>query len=321
MRRAPPSASEADAFAILEAVRRAALAVLSAALALAAPAAAHASYPWPLKPFNRPHAIRGYFNDPRRDFVGDEIASSFHFGVDISAPDGTSIYAVAGGTVSRHFDYVTVTTPGGRDFGYWHIVPEVQQGQYVGEGAFLGRIQRGWGHVHFAESMNGVYLNPLRPGALAPYYDTISPTVAAVTITRGGKPVDATRVSGVVDLTCDAFDIPPLAPPAPWQDTRVTPVLLRWRIEREDGGPATKWKTAIDFRFALLPNSLFNLVYAPGTRPNRAGRPGRYVFYLKAGWSSAKLANGEYRLRVGAWDTRGNSAFGALPFTIANAKR
>ena len=302
-------------------MRRASLAVLAAAVALAAPAVAHASYPWPLKPFDRPHAIRGYFNDPREDFAGPEPSYSFHFGIDISAADGAPVYAVEAGRASTPPDAVTVTTASGHDFGYWHVDAAVKEDEHVEAGQLIGYVKPGWGHVHFAENVNGVYLNPLRPGALTPYTDTTSPTVAAVTITRAGKPVDPRRVSGVVSLTCDAYDIPPLAPRPPWRDTRVTPALVRWRIYRADGRPAMRWKTAVDFRFALLPSALFNLVYAPGTRQNRAGRPGRYVFYLKAGWSSAKLRNGSYKLLVGAWDTRGNSAFGALPFTIANAKR
>lgn len=320
---APPAdrGAEPTRWRYLTAVRRARLAFVCVAVSLTAPAAAHASYPWPLKSFGRPHAIRGYFNDPRRDFEGENLNSSFHFGIDISAVDGLGVYAVAGGVVSRHTHYVTVTTPDGRDFGYWHIDPVVEQGQQVGQGTLVGRAEAGWRHVHFAESLNGVYLNPLRPGALSPYYDTTSPTVAAVSITRGGKPVDPANVTGIVDLTCDAYDIPSLAPPPPWRDTRVTPVLIRWRILRADGRPVTRWRTAIDFRFTLMPNALFNLVYAPGTRQNRAGRPGRYVFYLKAGWSSAKVPNGAYRLKVGGWDTRGNSAFGSLPFTIANQTR
>ncbi|HYZ75959.1 MAG TPA: M23 family metallopeptidase [Gaiellaceae bacterium] len=305
---------------------RVSLAVLAAAVMLAAPASATqgpamSSYPWPLRPFKRPHAIRGYFNDPRQDFVGDEPSSSFHFGIDIAAFDGAGVYAVEAGRASRHADYVTVTSAGGRDFGYWHIDPAVAQDQHVEAGDLLGRVQRGWGHVHFAENVNGVYLNPLRPGALSPYTDTTSPTVAAVAITRAGKPVDPAHVTGVVSLTCDAYDIPPLAPPPPWRDTRVTPVLIRWRIYRARGRPVMRWRTAIDFRFSLKPNALFTLVYAPGTAQNRADRPGRYVFYLKEGWSSAKLPNGDYRLKVGAWDSRGNSAFGSLPFTIDNPKR
>jgi murein DD-endopeptidase MepM/ murein hydrolase activator NlpD len=316
----------------LNAVRRAVLALLCAVLALVLPAAAgskaaphrgagHESYPWPLKPFDRPHPIRGNFNDPRVEFVGEDLSSNFHFGVDISAPDLAPVYAVAPGIASRHADYVDVLSGGGRDFGYWHVTPAVENGQAVAQGDLLGHVQRGWGHVHFAENVNGVYVNPLRRGALTPYYDPTSPTVAAVRIMRGGKPVLPTSVSGVVDLVCDAYDLPAMALPSPWQGTRVTPALIRWRILRASGRPATRWKKAVDFRFALLPNAAFNLVYAPGTKQNRAGRPGRYVFYLKAGWSSAKLPNGSYKLLVGAWDTRGNSAFGALPFTIANAKR
>jgi peptidase M23-like protein len=302
-------------------LRRAALALLAAVLALAAPAAARAAYPWPIKSFTRAHPIRGYFNDPRLLFEENELQSSFHFGVDISAADGTGVYAVAGGVVSLHSDYVTVTAPDGRDFGYWHIDPVVAQGQPVGGGALLGQIRAGWGHVHFAESRNGVYVNPLRLGALSPYTDTTSPTVAGVAMSRAGKAVDPTRVAGVVNLTCDAYDVPPLPPPKPWRDSRVTPALIRWRIIRATGRPATRWRTAVDFRAALEPSELFNLIYAPGTKQNRANRPGRYVFYLKLGWSSAKLPNGDYRLKVGAWDTRGNSAFGSLPFTIANATR
>jgi hypothetical protein len=302
-------------------VRRASLAVLAAAVALAAPSAASPSYQWPLKPFDRPHAIRGFFNDPREDFGGAEPSSSFHFGVDISAADGAAVYAVEAGRVSRPPGSLTVTTASGRDFGYWHVDPAVAEGERVETGQLIGHVERGWGHVHLAENVNGVFLNPLRPGGLTPYTDTTSPTIAALTITRAGKPVSPAHVSGVVSLTCDAYDVPTLPLPFPWRDTRVTPALIRWRIFHVDGRPATRWRTAIDFRLGLLQNVLYNLVYAPGTRQNRAGRPGRYVFYLKLGWQSAKLRNGDYRLKVGAWDTRGNSAFGSLPFTIANPKR
>jgi Peptidase family M23 len=310
---------------------RRALLLLAAALALALPAAAGShpkphrltGYPWPLKPFDQPHPVRGNFDDPRVDFVGDELSSNFHFGIDISAADGTPVYAVAPGIASRHADYVDVLSSSGRDFGYWHIAPAptVKNRRAVKQGQLLGHVLPGWGHVHFAENLNGVYVNPLRRGALTPYTDTTPPTVEAVTITRAGRTVNPAKVSGVVDLTCDAYDVPQEDPPWPWQQTRVTPALIRWRIVREDGQPATGWKTAVDFRFALLPDGLFNLVYAPGTKQNRANRPGRYVFYLKEGWSSARLANGSYRLVVGAWDTRGNAGYGTLSFTIANETR
>lgn len=309
-------------------MRRAVL-LLAAVLALAVPAAAgsHArarhftGYPWPIKPFDQEHAVRGNFDDPRVDFYGNELSSNFHFGVDIAAADLTPVYAVTAGIATSHTDYVDVLTSSGRDFGYWHIAPATKHRRFVRQGELLGHVERGWGHVHFAENLNGVYVNPLRRGGLTPYVDTTDPTVEAVTITRAGKRVDPATVSGIVDLTCDAYDVPEVDPPWPWQQTRVTPALIRWRIVRADGQSATRWKTAVDFRFALLPNGLFTLVYAPGTKQNRAGRPGRYVFYLREGWSSAKLPNGSYRLVVGAWDTRGNGGYGSLSFTIANEQR
>jgi hypothetical protein len=299
------------------------LAALACALAL--PGTARASYGWPLKPFDRAHPIRGYFNDPRRDFVGDELQSAFHFGIDISAHDGTPVYSVAPGLVSRHAHYVTVT--GARsDFGYWHIDPVVRQGQSVARGTLLGTIQTAWGHVHFAESVNGIYLNPLRPGALAPYRDRTPPVVNSLGIGLAGKPVDPTRVSGPVDLTCDAYDVPPLAPLVPWQHTRVTPALVRWRLVRPTfrffaPESVVPWQTAADFRFALLPGSLFNLVYAPGTRQNRATRPGRYNFYLAQAWPSSRVPDGLYRLEVAVSDERGNTTNRSLPLTIANGAR
>ena len=54
-----------------------------------------APYPWPVKPFNRQHPVRAYFNDPR---ILD-ASHAFHFGIDVSAPNGTAVYAVAPGTV------------------------------------------------------------------------------------------------------------------------------------------------------------------------------------------------------------------------------
>src|SRR5512132_506344 len=51
-------------------------------------------YGWPVKPFNRQHPVRAYLNDPRN---GDGDAKSFHFGIDITAPTGTPVYAIAAG--------------------------------------------------------------------------------------------------------------------------------------------------------------------------------------------------------------------------------
>src|SRR5207244_3505053 len=97
-----------------------------------------------------------------------------------------------------------------------------------------------------------------------------------------------------------------------WDDTRVTPALIRWRILRGITGGQAPWKTAVDFRSSLMPSALFNLVYAPGTRQNRAGRPGNYNFYLRQAWRSTRLRDGPYRLQVAAFDSRRNSGASRL---------
>ena len=53
------------------------------------------TYCWPLEPFDSPHPVRAYFNDPRIA----EASEAFHFGIDISAPNGTPVYAVEAGVV------------------------------------------------------------------------------------------------------------------------------------------------------------------------------------------------------------------------------
>ena len=85
-------------------------------------------YSWPVKPFDEQHPVRGFFRDPR---IGDHGGSSFHTGVDVSAPDGTAVYAVTPGRVSIEGPQIVAVQSAGRDFGYWHILPAVQHGQRV----------------------------------------------------------------------------------------------------------------------------------------------------------------------------------------------
>ena len=78
-------------------------------------------YPWPLKPFDTAHPVRGYFNDPR--IAGTSRA--FHFGIDISAPNGTPVHAVRGGVVHLEGTRSLAVSDGDVDFGYWHVIPAV----------------------------------------------------------------------------------------------------------------------------------------------------------------------------------------------------
>src|SRR5579859_7237437 len=117
--------------------------VAAGVAALCAPAFAHA-YGWPVKPFDQQHAIRGAFDDPR-------MGGSFHFGVDISVPDGTTVYAVAPGTVFRYSDAIAVRQPNGHEFSYWHVQATVPEHSYVEAGEQIGYVRYGFEHVHFAE--------------------------------------------------------------------------------------------------------------------------------------------------------------------------
>src|SRR4051794_6858860 len=209
------------------------------ACALAASGTASA-YSWPVKPFNRMHPIRGAFDDPRFHLGSEGALSAFHSGIDIAAKDGTPVYSVERGSVTAHAADVTVTSRSGRGFGYWHIRPVVHTGQRVRKHQLLGYIGRGWGHVHFAESINRQYRNPLRPRALTPYIDHVAPTVASVSLQSGGAAVDTRRVSGTVDAVAEIYDTPPRLPAPPWQVARLTPAVGWWGVGR-GGGAVSGW--------------------------------------------------------------------------------
>lgn len=292
------------------------VAIVVAAFATAAPA--NASYGWPLRPFRAQHPVRGFFGDPR--IAGS--SHTIHFGIDISGPNGAAVYATVDGVASinpRHSDSVLVTA-GRRRFEYWHVVPSIRPGQrVVAYRTVIGHIEKPWAHVHFSEAESGVYVNPLRPGALQPYVDRTAPTVHAVTFEHGGRPAGA-RVSGTLDLVAEAFDTTPLAVPAPWNDRPVAPALVEWRLVGGRATASAAWRVAVDFRGAL-PSAAYPSIYAAWTRQNRPSKRnghGRYRYYLARGLDTRSLPNGSYRVVVRASDTAGNTTSFTRVFTVAN---
>jgi len=271
------------------------------------------SYSWPLEPFNEPHPVRAYLNDPR--IFGRSRA--FHFGVDISAPNGTPAFAVEAGIVHLEDARAISVAAETVEFGYWHVIPVVQHLEQVARHQLLGHIDAPWLHVHFAERRDGSYHNPLRAGALTPWEDHTRPGVTHVTFSRAGTELPPDRVYGSVDVIAEAYDTPPIAVPAPWNDLPVTPARLRWRLLRGDE-VVRPWHTPVDFRDTLLPQSAFDRIYAPGTRQNHAEKPGLYRFYLAHTWSTDLLGDGMYKLQVQAIDLAGNSGIRTQPFSIAN---
>ena len=191
------------------------------AFALLVPAAASA-YGWPIRPFYQQHL------DPRvlqRSAALRRRGPGFHFGVDISAPDGTPVYAIEPGTRPRAHGQTVSVFPkrGGHQLSYWHVVPAVVTGQRVRRHQLIGHVVVGAGHVHLAEYKDGTYINPLRLGGLAPYIDDTVPQIPSLTFLSSGRPIPPEGVTGTVDITAEAFDTPPVPLPLPWNQVIYTP--------------------------------------------------------------------------------------------------
>jgi hypothetical protein len=267
---------------------------------------ARPGYGWPVKPFNRQHPVRANLNDPRN---GHGDAKSFHFGIDITAPVGGPVYAVHAGQVFLTRGRMAVAVKGATNtFGYWHVRPAVRNHQIVRLHQLLGHVvdEGGGAHVHFAERdrRNGRYLNPLRPGAIGPYVDRTPPRVATVEFLRGGREVDANALSGRVDVVAEISDTAPLLVPAPWSHLPVTAARIRWSLiqgSRQIRVP----RTVIDSDH-MLPGTMYDTIFAPGTSQNYVGQPGHYRYYLARGLKASRLPQGVSHLRIQAVDTRGN---------------
>lgn len=293
--------------------RRLSAAVVATAVAAAGLAGtAGASYGWPVKPFHRAHPVRGNFGDPRTVFAGPPTRRTlltagglfqFHFGVDIAAPNGTAVYPVQSGVVTRvTIEEIDVAGAGGRGFEYWHLHAAVRVGERVtAYRTVLGRIAKPCGHVHLSELDGGVFVNPLQRGHLTPYGDHSAPQVTDVT---------ARRLGDDVELEATAEDFPSLPVPGAWNDLPVAPARVSWRLETANGSVVVPERVVFDVT-QRLPSAPFWSVYARGTHQNMTTftrfyayrQPGAYVFRLGA----VRLSPGTYRVVVTASDIRGNA--------------
>jgi hypothetical protein len=254
-----------------------------AAAALACPAPA---YDWPVRPFRRAHPVRGGLHDPRG-------GRSFHFGVDITAPDGTPVYAVTPGR-ARVRAYTVTVDSGCRSFAYWHVVPSVQNGGWVRRHQRLGRVQRPYAHVHFAEHDGRGYVDPTRPGraGLRPYWDRTRPVIERVARTGEGG------------LIVQTHDVPAIRSPRPWRRFRITPARIGWRLLDARGREVRRFRWAY-LGHRKLDDSRYRAVFAPGTRENRPSRPGMYRFWLTR---RLVVRGGSYVARVTVRDRHGNTS-------------
>ncbi len=280
-------------------------------------------YGWPVRPFHRPHAIRGSFGDPRVGLApsGVGLTYTFHTGVDVVAADGTPVYATLTGDVlldPKNPDVVWVSDGHGRTFSYWHVVPSVRSGDSaVAYQTVIGHVQRPWGHVHFAELQNHAFLNPLRPGGMGPYIDRTPPDVTGLTLEHDGRPVPRDAAHGSLDIVAQVGDAPAHPIAAPWSDLPVMPAQVRWRL-LGPAGTDTPWATAVDFTHTIPDASSYSRVYASWTRQNHPSKPGRYRVYLTHALRTAGWSDGLYRVEVAVSDLCGNRSTSSAWFSLAN---
>lgn len=281
------------------------------------------TYGWPVKPFHRPHAVRGSFGDPRVGLApsGDGLTYSFHTGVDVVADDGTPVYATLSGSAlldPKNPDAIWISDGLGTSFSYWHVVPAVRAGEHVvAYETIIGHVQRPWGHVHFSEIRGGQFQNPLRPGAMGPYVDHTAPELTDVTLEHAGRPVPMADAHGSLAVIAQVDDPPanPVAPP--WDGLAVMPAEVRWRVVGEHGA-GTRWATALDMTRTIPDDASYGRVYAQWTRQNHPGKTGRYRVYLTQALLTSELPDGLYHVEVMASDVCGNRTTARASLTIAN---
>ena len=309
----------------------------AAALVVTSAPAGTTGYNYPVKPFTSEHPVRGIFGDPRTLFkvppttegaLSGAGSFSFHFGIDISVPDGTAVYPVVSGTVSsRSGEWVGVSGDDSRSFQYWHIQPSVKVGDHVtAYETVLGRVLRGAKHVHFSELQNGRPVNPLQAGHLTPYTDTVAPHIASVSVAKSPSTLELPNfLRGSVDFVAEITDRPNLPVPGIWRNMPVSPALVTWRLESMTGKTVLGPSVAVDFRIYQPQDAAFWSYYARGAFQNMAVfgkhysymQPGRYLYRLtRTPFDTTRLKDSVYDLVVTATDVRGNSTTESQRITV-----
>jgi murein DD-endopeptidase MepM/ murein hydrolase activator NlpD len=254
---------------------------------------------------------------------------TFHFGVDISAPDGTAAFPVVSGKVTHvESDWIGVDVGGGRSFQYWHLDAAVKTGQQVqARTTKLGTIKTDVEHVHLTEISGGKIVNPLAAGHLTPYADNTDPEVGSISFRTGGSLLLPNFLRGLVEIVAEAYDFPTLPVPGAWQGMPTAPALLTWRIDDLDGQAVVPETTAADFRTTIPDNALFWNYYGRGSYQNFCvfgphfswAQPGCYLFALtREPFDTKSIPDGVYDLVVTATDIRGNQGSLTRRFTVHN---
>ena len=281
------------------------------------------AYPWPLRPFDQQHPIRGGFGDPRTLFYLSGSSSpgaagrfSFHNGVDIVGRPGTPVYPVVSGLVEQaRPDQIVIAADHEREFQYWHLHAAVVAGARVRAlRTVLGTIRPEWNHVHFSESDRDRLVNPLLH--LAPYRDPTPPIVGSVLFRgRYGRPLSPRSLHGRIWIMAAAYDRPWPAVPGAWHGFPLAPALLSWHVTASTGRTAIPNVVPVDFRHHLPPEYEFWRIYERGSYQNFPvvglhyyfRTPGDYLYQLTPnGLDTGRLTPGSYVITITATDMGGN---------------
>jgi len=172
------------------------------------------AYDYPMKPFNKQHKVIAT--------LGESRGVRFHNGVDIKPYTTTStdsfwlVYSLLSDTMIR----ITYVPPedtfnnGVRDksgsYSYIHLTNRIQDNTFAN--AFvdtIGRIYASKAHCHFIEKdSTGRWINPLRPGGLNPFIDTVPPIIESVSFKRqgSGTHLDKNNLNDSVDIVVRVYD-------------------------------------------------------------------------------------------------------------------
>jgi hypothetical protein len=298
--------------------------------------ASASAYPWPIKPFHQQHPIRANFGDPRTRFWNTMLTDGlqgpglfqFHNGIDIAAPEGTPVYPVISGKASLIDGAAVLVRSPGHKFQYFHIHPEVHNGQHViAQRTVLGTVIHAANHVHLTEIRGRRVWNPLARGGIAPYVDRTTPTIDEIFTRPTGSlvPLSAETICGTVSLVVAAHDTPPLRVPGTFAGYPVSPASVTWSLTLVDGLVYVPTIAAADFRTTLPVVRNFWNVYARGTYQNaprfsnqQFSMPGNFLYNLSSTFDTRSYPNGLYEVQVHVSDMRGNSSDAAQRFRIEN---
>lgn len=293
--------------------------------------------PWPTKPFYGTHRIQGTLDEPRvltgftpaatplleQGLAGLNQAIPIfprvaHIGVDISAPDGTPVYAVRSGIAVTHLagsgTYVDVGA-----FAYWHLEDPVPTGtRVVALHTIIGRAYPGLHHINFSRYYKGVAVNQLRFGGFYSTSDTTRPVLGALrAFTAAGRTLAANAIpEAPVALFVRASDL--------WSQggAEIGLYKLSWSLSTTSG--KTIWPTTTTLQAdVLVSDQVMGWIVSPDSeRLDRLETDFSYrLFHPEATPRSplmnfTTLAAGPYVIHATAQDAAGHTTNRAYPITV-----